>query len=936
MIINMKTHPTKKHLLKQFEDIENTNCFSKFNYGIVSETRPDKNAPLSCELLSLQGIFSLNSAPSYSDAQTNTDTIYINTYDNDGDGTISSSEGKLVQSQVALENEIYWSYVYNDEVIDYGATRQSISNAINQLDNVKAYINDSQEIIVTGIKPNLKFNVVSNYVSVNTISRISVVKGECVFRNGMVGVLSNNITLKYSNKLLLSLSDNDDIDNMIRIIAKFDTKVDSTGVDEFNEEQTKRTLRKDLVDSITLEKNSVDEPSDDEICLGIIKVLNGNIVIDSDNTRFRYNRPWYSVWDLKHRSNIGTGKITHHNPHGIDYNDIDTSNTLHNKLTEQGMVVSPSKEVQDVSGETKITTFKATDIKLDYNGTLTNETLERSDDDIIILNKYFILPEIPICINYIIDSNGKPVDLNWRVGTSYLFLKSKDAIDITVSYIVVSTLKSSVSNKGEGVLISPVASGDIVLSEGMNVTTIQDSISFTEVGNIDKKYDAYVNKSGSIVKIPSTQYVGDLSTTSSASMNALTSRSRVEATLLNTPNDIKLDCPDNVLTIVPFTDGTITSNITNETLVYHTYCAKDYDGNELLESYTSPNSNTLEESVGTKTTTENVDNKVTISGFKRIHNYLSNPFVETYKSTELGTLGIKDVGVQYTGSSYSIQKKSKYKVYGGIKFQIGLSNIAETTENIVVVLKHNSTMVTIINTSLGNGLITQDLARPSFGVSVMINDFDGMDISGNWELLVTDSSGDVKTTTISYLEIDWFYGKVFGNIYSSIDDEIKCIAKDIDVTNESIESNSITSLLDTSIDDSKTSINTNEDFSVIVSINGTSNGTSISEKLTFDSSFRQQEGMNTQITSNVFDEVTTFYIEETSTTGNLVLLGYPVGSIGNLCGVFSVKYKNKKIIELTDIRKVGTTIRSSQVDAEENDLNIISKAPEILFFVENL
>lgn len=100
-------------------------------------------------------------------------------------------------------------------------------------------------------------------------------------------------------------------------------------------------------------------------------VLVNQLTIDHTDASYDFNRPWFSVVDHVHRSQVGTGTVTSTNPHGISGNDwtIGDLSALQVHL-DHGMLVAKDRSLAKVPGyrcESAITTVDVDDA----SGTLT-------------------------------------------------------------------------------------------------------------------------------------------------------------------------------------------------------------------------------------------------------------------------------------------------------------------------------------------------------------------------------------------------------------------------------------------------------------------------------------------------------------------------------------------------------------------------------------
>jgi len=80
-------------------------------------------------------------------------------------------------------------------------------------------------------------------------------------------------------------------------------------------------------------------------------VLENQLSIDHTDVSYDFNRPWFSLVDLYHRSLVGSGTVTATNPHGTDGNDltIGVLSMLQTQL-DHGMLIAKDRSIAKVPG----------------------------------------------------------------------------------------------------------------------------------------------------------------------------------------------------------------------------------------------------------------------------------------------------------------------------------------------------------------------------------------------------------------------------------------------------------------------------------------------------------------------------------------------------------------------------------------------------------
>ena len=913
-MINTKAHPNKQYYKKQFEELLNV---EKMSYGIISDSNPTtKNSPLWCDVTSVQASISINYLPKYYDtikesfnpmihivSNTNNE-IYLTTkesnetghftfcfsfdilenskevfcvgttqteilHDSLKDVSISSNSYSEFEEVFSIDNlaegkfycdrengnvkfigrlnetaTISYSFYENNEQNTINSIYEALLNANKEHLGIKPY-NNTSSITLIGIENNqesIKTN--SDIFSLKVSSRIYVKKGSAVMKSGNVVSLSKDIILNfnYTNN------------NLYYIVFKTDFEESEIGIDEFGEEQVKSITSKNgtvfIVDTY--------EENEDSICIGIFKTVLSDInikEIDSNKELFDI-RPWYSPSDVKHESLLGTGKKTPNNPHAISFNDIDSNNTLHNKLLSNVVILSKPTDRQDTCGEIKKYFIKREEVKFDSNNSIFGFNF--SEETEIDYEKqthyaYFVLPEIPLSILSIEDENGNTISgYEWLEHTSIIKVNTRNLVDFYVKYYHEKTLEPSISNEGSEVELKDVRENCVVFTEGKSITSINKIVSFKE--NIDKNYSVYVKKDGSFIKIPSLASSNNLNTIEGELSN-LFSRNRLEL-IITSKNKNVLDCPFSVKC-----QGTTTERVE----IYQSFGLYELDSNKNVylkdESMVCPNP--------CVPTVSNEDDLYVIcekSSQKHIDFYemKKDNFVFTNQENEINF----------------ISREDRY-IYGGIDVDL---------EFIVPEERHDVFYLKIEHVNNGNSTsIEIELESISSSLTIHSDLFDEINSYGEWIVTVNK---EIKVKTLS---IKVNYGKIEPIIYSKIDETYTRL-KELSKEGNTYEVNPYYG--------STFEAKDNKDFYVSVDIVGTVNGENLTETIEFDSTYRNQKGLNSKVSNNVFDNVFKYSISESTASGKLSILAYPVGNVNNMCGIFECSYNNLNVSKLYDIRNV--------------------------------
>ena len=103
------------------------------------------------------------------------------------------------------------------------------------------------------------------------------------------------------------------------------------------------TARKDYVPLAIVTNQSVQDPN--------TLVVTTQLSFDFTRDSFDWNRPWFSVADMEHRAQVGTGVQSRTNPHAISQNDLTVGDFSPFQLQlDHGMIVADDRSIAKVPG----------------------------------------------------------------------------------------------------------------------------------------------------------------------------------------------------------------------------------------------------------------------------------------------------------------------------------------------------------------------------------------------------------------------------------------------------------------------------------------------------------------------------------------------------------------------------------------------------------
>lgn len=653
-MINIKSHVSNKNIQKQFNELDSLNLKERFYYGIISESVPDKkDSPLAVTVAK-------NTFYIYAGVSTGKDSSqdYLSILYEKEDGSLAK--------EVIPQGVTTWQY--GD--IPY-ETAVSISNCLaSKYGNyLYSYVeNDSVVAITMSGNTYITIFSPSRRLNIRSSSSLQINKGTVVFPDG------NKLSLDKEVPFDFTIEDAVEGDEF-RILLKYKFVPASYGENLFGESEIKSYTFDALENCIVFEKVDEGQLEDDEVCLGIVKIINGAVtIVDSNGHLYTYNRPWFSAKDVEHRNELGSSKVTKNNPHGIGYNDIDPDNTLHNRLLDNGIVISKPAHIQDCSGVYIEEKLSVGNILIDENNTF---KLPSSDPDKSYYPMYHKLSYYPNQILGIYNENDEEVSYKHIKGTCYLLVEDK-LENITVKYLTTKTASSNI-DYSQGIVINSLDKNDLLLSEGKNVTQFDTLLNLFHK-NINGYYVVGIDKNGNLISNPEIKINNNLEIDSD-NINDVSSISRAKIYLYNTDSKFDLRCPTSGIDFeateefnLSKTNASFLINSNNESELFR-------------ESYISPSYNNYKEiSEDSQTTIPRTD-KLVKDYIKII---LSTP---DGNNVNVKKLNIEDYGVVNSSRrTITLNIDSESKKLLGLKGLIKIKNYTEATAPFVNI-NYDSTLL---------------------------------------------------------------------------------------------------------------------------------------------------------------------------------------------------------------------------------------------------
>lgn len=882
--LNTHVRVTNKQIKEQFDEIDSENLKIRGSYGIVSDTIPNKeDSPLAVKILIQKVSLQVAQKVSY---QHGTDVIVFSYVDNEG----NTQTARLEEKENPDVTELEWTYKE-----DTNETISSIRAAISNIpaDSLSTYVvNEGSTLIIYGITNESGFNVEQNvtpeefpnnaiafYQAIN----VGVNEGTVVFPNGNSLKIDSTI-LNFPSDLLSNVND------MIMLCIKYSVVNDEVGVNEFGEEEVKNTK---AISNIGFE-DANKELDDNTICIAVAKVFKNSVhLVDVEGHTYSYNRPWFSPKDISHRSDIGSAKITQNNPHGIDYDDIDSDNTLHNRLLNDGLILTKPTRLQDIAGLFIVEHISGDSIVPDIDGLLSSYRVGNK------AVRFYCLKYKPTHIHKILrERDQQEIYLKWIEDTPYLLCDSSSD-DIVIFYSYAQTAQP-VIQKTQGVLLNSLYKDDVIFSEGKNVRDFNNTVDIFHKTNIDRYFFVNIDKSGNIETNPKVLVSNTLDMESGDSSD-IRERSRLAIFLYDTKCSCELEAPTTGVKYKSINELNISKTNTSYSVNTNTYTP-------YLDSYTSPALNMFEESA--KSEWLEIDMSNDYSNGKRISdslhvkkNIISKDSVGFYSTQFTMPINIKK------GTATSV---TGYIVVTGNSSSVTASLNADGSSNYLFQESCNDTRVNYIKI---DSLIPNNERREANLYYLTIESSGYFYIQ---EIHLEINYDEVRTRYFITQEED--EGKEVTRLLYDSTREYRTYTSEfliVEGTTLKIKKSVILYdyLEDVSIRDyffPEYSVKSNGGFNVNITVYGESNEESISETVEFDDTFREQYGFNYKILNNAFTSVNKYTINNATTEGSILILAYPLSNYLNPARIMYANYESNTISDYRDIRLCVPTIHNSK------------------------
>lgn len=253
-----------------------------------------------------------------------------------------------------------------------------------------------------------------------------------------------------------------------------------------------------IVDYVPLAIVTVQETVDQTTGLTVT-----SLIVDHTRDNYTWNRPWFSVQDVDHRSKLGSGTQTDNNTHALGFGDIDDNGyTLYQLMLNHGMIKADDRSIAKIPGyrcEAAVLTDQL----------LTDDTLGTATG--FPLKKYAELPYFPIRVGKCwIQSSGDEVGVLPVVGTNKIVFVGADPPSgetVNVYFSRVEACEPPIGGNEVTFSTNNPAEGEMIIAGGQGKNQLANTQeSFSDSQKFPMRYFLYVDGEAAIRRTPQVIY----------------------------------------------------------------------------------------------------------------------------------------------------------------------------------------------------------------------------------------------------------------------------------------------------------------------------------------------------------------------------------------------------------------------------------------------
>ena len=252
------------------------------------------------------------------------------------------------------------------------------------------------------------------------------------------------------------------------------------------------TVTSYLAQSPTVKNNSV--------VLGVCHYDTAELVVDNSRDTHDFNRPWCTVVDDQHRSQVGSAAVTPQNPHGQQFSDFGVGSFTAAEVLTGGpsMVVAKASSFGRVAGSLCVVNIPAGSFAIDTTGRITGVAGAR----------YAVLGYYPQQLLRVALQSSAAEVAGWiPPGRNVIAIvdpfRFATAQAVTVSYTIVQAGALPAVVSGSSLEVLQPTENEVLVAGGGTMLDIQEPrVVFSDAGMVPTGFDLWLSADGKVFKRP--------------------------------------------------------------------------------------------------------------------------------------------------------------------------------------------------------------------------------------------------------------------------------------------------------------------------------------------------------------------------------------------------------------------------------------------------
>jgi len=229
------------------------------------------------------------------------------------------------------------------------------------------------------------------------------------------------------------------------------------------------------------------------------------LTFDYSNGSYSFNRPWFSPFDVYHRSQLGSGVKTARNTHALSFSDLTSGGfTLYDQILLYGIVQAGDPDYKGIPGKLCSETMSPSRVLVDTTGSVTAGSRFGG-----VGAQYVVLAAYPTWVTSFnqADNLGRAIAFDWIPETRIVVLGSDESFGghaALIEYTQVYAVQPPTQVVGNALAFGTIEStNEVIYTGGVALSTlVAPTFSFEGAGPVPRDFRLYVESSGAILASP--------------------------------------------------------------------------------------------------------------------------------------------------------------------------------------------------------------------------------------------------------------------------------------------------------------------------------------------------------------------------------------------------------------------------------------------------